>query len=752
MRRTGAGSSPRRAAQPRARGRLRVITQSWTNSRRGFSLLIGCLAGNRRAHVTTQGDLTPCDFTPLSFGRCATPRSPICGRACSTTRPTGSGPSTAACRSRSSGQTYVDTIPEGRLALPSHRRPGSRGAADDRPCGRSLERTCSRRRPASHLHRRRGVRRHPHRAPAGPVSGLRDQGRATTTTSMDVDAWVLQQGSADLLFSYSVLPEELGDHLEDIYGVDEAVPYTARQVGFKIGSRDVVLYVVGFDPDRDGPGPGPVAMVAGTSAITNRQIVVDKVFAQEVRRRPRRRAGHQRPEARGRGHQRRRRHGGVPVRLRHPLARAQAAGDTGHRDGLPAHLRARTSRPASSGTRSSPWRPATVKSLAQMIKANRRVVNEGFLPVLGVLLVIGFFIGVAVIGLTIYSAVLEHRREYGVLKAVGARTRQMLVVVAVQAIFSAVAGYVVGVGVSLLAAQGAEEWVPQFITNIVLARPRAGGRRGAPHGADRRVRSRCARSPRWTPRWCSGHERRAHAATGPPALGRVSKIRQRSGAGRRAHRRRPAPRPGRAGPHHRAVRLRKDHAAHDRRGHAHRPAPARCTCTARRSARRRRAELAHVRLMQIGFVFQSFNLFPALNALDNVALPASLAGVSARKRRRRAAAVLGAPGTRRTSDTPPRTALRRREAARGAGAGAHQRPAAAAGRRTHRQSGLQERAEDAGAVPRDRRRGGAGVLVVTHDARLIEGRTRDAARGRAPGVEAPPAQRQQSRPSLRRNW
>ena len=50
------------------RGRLRVITQSWTNSRRGFSLLIGCLAGNLQCHVTSQGDLTPCDFTPLSFG------------------------------------------------------------------------------------------------------------------------------------------------------------------------------------------------------------------------------------------------------------------------------------------------------------------------------------------------------------------------------------------------------------------------------------------------------------------------------------------------------------------------------------------------------------------------------------------------------------------------------------------------------------------------------------------------------------
>ncbi len=57
-------------------------------------------------------------------------------------------------------------------------------------------------------------------------------------------------------------------------------------------------------------------------------------------------------------------------------------------------------------------------------------------------------------------------------------------------------------------------------------------------------------------------------------------------------------------------------------------------------SRRNPRQLADIRLMRIGFVFQSFNLFPALNALDNVALPASLAGVGGRKRRKRAAEVL----------------------------------------------------------------------------------------------------------------
>lgn len=57
-----------RAVNRRLRGKMRTVTQSWTNSGRGFSRLIGCLAANFQLHITAQGDLTPCDFTPLSFG------------------------------------------------------------------------------------------------------------------------------------------------------------------------------------------------------------------------------------------------------------------------------------------------------------------------------------------------------------------------------------------------------------------------------------------------------------------------------------------------------------------------------------------------------------------------------------------------------------------------------------------------------------------------------------------------------------
>ena len=52
------------------------------------------------------------------------------------------------------------------------------------------------------------------------------------------------------------------------------------------------------------------------------------------------------------------------------------------------------------------------------------------------------------------------------------------------------------------------------------------------------------------------------------------------------------------------------------------------------------AELADVRNREIGFVFQSFNLLPRYNALENVALPMIYAGVPARERMERASAAL----------------------------------------------------------------------------------------------------------------
>lgn len=51
-------------------------------------------------------------------------------------------------------------------------------------------------------------------------------------------------------------------------------------------------------------------------------------------------------------------------------------------------------------------------------------------------------------------------------------------------------------------------------------------------------------------------------------------------------------------------------------------------------------ELAKVRNIHIGFVFQQFQLLPRLTAVENVELPMVYAGVSRKERRARAEAAL----------------------------------------------------------------------------------------------------------------
>lgn len=56
------------------------------------------------------------------------------------------------------------------------------------------------------------------------------------------------------------------------------------------------------------------------------------------------------------------------------------------------------------------------------------------------------------------------------------------------------------------------------------------------------------------------------------------------------------------------------------------------------------AELAVIRNREIGFVFQSFNLMPRNNAMENVALPLVYAGVPRKERHERARAMLESVG------------------------------------------------------------------------------------------------------------
>jgi putative ABC transport system permease protein len=84
---------------------------------------------------------------------------------------------------------------------------------------------------------------------------------------------------------------------------------------------------------------------------------------------------------------------------------------------------------------------------------------------------LGLLVGIVVVAQTIYSATVDHIREYGTLKAMGATNGYLYRVILEQAAISAVAGYAIGIAIALAAAAGSLRGT----TAIVLETPLAVG-------------------------------------------------------------------------------------------------------------------------------------------------------------------------------------------------------------------------------------------------------------------------------------
>jgi putative ABC transport system permease protein len=95
-----------------------------------------------------------------------------------------------------------------------------------------------------------------------------------------------------------------------------------------------------------------------------------------------------------------------------------------------------------------------------------KVVNQGFLPVVGVLVGIGFVVGGAVIALTTYTATIEKSRDFGVLKALGASGPFVYRIVITQSLIVGILGFAAGAIAASLAAAFIRRGIPEFITDL----------------------------------------------------------------------------------------------------------------------------------------------------------------------------------------------------------------------------------------------------------------------------------------------
>jgi putative ABC transport system permease protein len=277
------------------------------------------------------------------------------------------------------------------------------------------------------------------------------------------DLIIAQDGVTNLLSATSLLPPGTADQVRGVPGVAQVSPIVSHFIIFNLHEEKVVAYMVGYEP---GQGGGPWQMKDGRLPAGDDEVVLDWVMATN--------------------------HG---IRIGDALdILDETFTVVGLSDGTNSWMASfffvekRAAERLLLTPEATSFVLLTLEPDADRTAVandlNRRLPNVEILPAatvrqndldllvrvfaapLRLMVTIAFAVGTAILGMVIYTATVERTREYGVLKAVGARNRHLYWLVAQQGLVTAVLGALIGIGLAWLAARGIMNWSPKFL--IVL--------------------------------------------------------------------------------------------------------------------------------------------------------------------------------------------------------------------------------------------------------------------------------------------
>ena len=260
----------------------------------------------------------------------------------------------------------------------------------------------------------------------------------------------------------SVLPAEIVDSARAVEGVSSAIPIVTQTAVLDLGQTKQYVSVVGYDP---GQGGGPWALREGHLATADDEVVLDGVLADRrgVRLNDDFELMGQTFKVVGLSD------GTTTWMTSYLFMRLGAAQRLfGLTNAVSIVLLTPSAGVSADALRSRLTTLAGADALlkSDLIASTRRSYLSVFGAPLDLMAGIAGMVGTLVVGLVIYTATLERQREYGVLKAVGGGNGFLYRVVATQALIAAVAGSVLGVLLSLGAAQLIMALRPQFLIAI----------------------------------------------------------------------------------------------------------------------------------------------------------------------------------------------------------------------------------------------------------------------------------------------
>jgi putative ABC transport system permease protein len=274
---------------------------------------------------------------------------------------------------------------------------------------------------------------------------------------------VAQSGIDDLLFAQSIFPEGTLSQVGSFHGVDSVESVVGINGVVTVRNTHLPVYLIGFRPGQPG---GPWKLDAGSGRPSGSEVVLDRGFARVA---------------------------GVNVgdnvtlfgkslKVVGTSAETDAAGDffmfvpldvaesiagVGSISYGLVHVSGGSS---VDGVASQINQLSGVHALTrqQVASNDRAMINTSFAQPVQIVALVGLVAGVLIAGIVLYTATVEHSRDYAVLKAVGAGGGVVYGSAVLQSVVLSIFGVLLGWGMAALLTLAFDRWDPVVESQLDL--------------------------------------------------------------------------------------------------------------------------------------------------------------------------------------------------------------------------------------------------------------------------------------------
>jgi len=282
--------------------------------------------------------------------------------------------------------------------------------------------------------------------------------------NVEADIWIAREGTTDFLAAGSILPLERANALSTMPDLEQWSPVIVRPMTATSGGTTIDVQLVGFDPES--ARGGPLRIEEGEAQPGPGEVIVDKVLSDRYGVGIGDSIGAAGRDWKVVGTS----SGGDFVSSQTVFVAFDEAQDALEMDNLATFLLLRLKDPNQREQLALTIESEQPGILAitsdDFAAATRDRILGDIIPILIVILILSFIVGLAVTALTIYTATVEKAREYGILKAVGFTNGYLYRVVFEQSLITGLLGFLIGAGLTVVVGPLTQDVVPQFVVLV----------------------------------------------------------------------------------------------------------------------------------------------------------------------------------------------------------------------------------------------------------------------------------------------